>query len=80
MKMARMRHRRWDRPIVGGYALKEGIPLEFTALVVGKLWAQLPFSGYCLLGVVIDQRFTGSRVWFAVIECSLVVIPTIAVT
>lgn len=37
--MARMRQRRLDRPIVGGYELKEGMPLEFTALVVGELWA-----------------------------------------
>lgn len=78
MKMARMRQRRLDMPMVGGYASKEEMSLEFTALVVGELWAQVPFSRYCLLGVVRDQRFTGNRVWIATIVCSLTVSPTIA--
>ena len=68
MKMARMRQRRLDKPIVGGYALKGGMSLEFTALVVEELCAQVPFSGYCLLGVAIDQQFTDNGVLTAAVN------------
>lgn len=37
VEMARMRQRRLDRPMEGEYALKEGMSLEFRALVMGEL-------------------------------------------